>query len=109
MALPSIHPAPPAVYRWLFDVSFPAFGVRSAAFNELSGFTYTCSPDEAAAGCTGRGDDLLAAMGVSHVDLWRMCGLLFLETIIFRVLAFLAMHFMYTGQTFRQRLRTLCA
>ena len=97
------------VYRWLFDVSFPAFGVRAALVNELTGLTYTCTPEEAAAGCSGSGDELLRALGFGGTDVWRMCGLLLLETLIFRVLAFLAMHFMYTGQTFKARLRTLCA
>lgn len=98
----------PVVYRWLFDVSFPALGVRAAAINEIDGLRYTCTADETAAGCTGRGEDLLAAAGIDPTaSVWHMCGILFLETVIFRILSYFAMHFMYTGQSFRQRLRAL--
>jgi ATP-binding cassette subfamily G (WHITE) protein 2 len=97
----------PLVYRWVADISFPSFGVRAATATELAGLTYACTPEEAAAGCTGVGDDVLASLGWGAVDAWQACGWLALETAVFRVLAFLALHFMYTGQPLRERARQL--
>ena len=96
------------VYRWIADVSFPAFGVRAATTNELSGLAFTCTAEEqAAAGCTGSGDDLLSSLGFAGSDVWALCGYLLAEIAVMRVVAFFALHFLYTGQSFQQRLRAL--
>ena len=94
------------VYRWIFDISFTSWGVQAAVYNELHGLEITCTEAEAAAGCTGSGDALLEAFGFAGTDPWRLCGLLLVQVVLWRVLALLALHFMYTGQPFRERLRS---
>lgn len=95
------------VYKWIFDLSFTSWGVQAAVFNELHGLEVVCSEAEVAAGCTGSGDALLETLGFAGTDPWRLCGLLLVQAVIWRVLAMFALHFMYTGQTFRERLRLL--
>lgn len=94
-------------YRWIFDISFPAFGVQAATYTELSGLAFTCTPEDVAVGCSGSGDDYLASLGFAGTDVWRLCGYLVAETVIIRVLAFFALHFLHTGQPASQRLRAL--
>jgi len=94
-----------AAYRWIAAISFPGFGVKAAVYSELRGLSFACSPAEAAAGCTGSGDDVLAAMGFGAVDVPLMCGLLLAEIAIFRLLAYLALFFLHTGQPLRERAR----
>lgn len=96
------------VYRWIFDISFTSWGVQAAVYNELHGLEITCTAAETAAGCTGSGDALLETLGFAGTDPWRLCGLLLVQVVLWRVLALLALHFMYTGQSFRERLRSLC-
>lgn len=97
----------PAPFRWIQQISFPAFGVKAASVVELKGLAFTCSPADVAAGCTGSGNDLLAAMGLSDVDPWVMCGWMLLEAAIFRLLGFLALAFLYTGESAGTRARKL--
>lgn len=130
-----IHPDNvPIVYRWISDISFPAFGVKAAVTNEFTSLVFACTSDEAAAGafvracaptllallrtppgpvhavcagCTGSGDALLRSLGFGHISIVHMCVYLFVEIAVFRVLALLCMHFMYTGQPFKERARLL--
>ena len=81
--------------------------MQAATYTELSGLTFTCTPEDVAAGCSGSGDDYLAALGFAGTDVWRLCGYLVAEAAIVRVLAFYALHFLYTGQPAGQRLRAL--
>jgi ABC-type multidrug transport system permease subunit len=83
-------------WRWIQAISFPAFAVRGAISVELDDLTYSCSPDEIAAGCTGTGSSILAAVGAQNIS-WRlMCLYLLIEMIVFRILTFLALHFLWT-------------
>jgi hypothetical protein len=60
------------------------------------------------AGCAATGDGLLEAMGFLGTNVWRLIGWLVLESVVLRVLAFLALHFLWTGQSMKDRLRALC-
>lgn len=99
----------PVAYRWIAQISFPGFGVAAAISNELQGLTLQCSAAEAAAsGCAATGDALLEALRYPDTTVWRLCLWMIVESMVFRVLAFLCFHCLYTGQPIRARLRTLC-
>lgn len=97
----------PVWYRWLNDISFPGLGVKAAMANELRGLVFTCTPEEAAAGCAPDGEALLGALGMGDTDVWANAGWLLLESVVFRLVAFAALHFLYTGQPARERARLL--
>jgi hypothetical protein len=99
----------PRAYRWIFDISFPGWGVGAAIRNELEGLTLVdnCPPSAGPSCVPGTGDALLQSLGLDKIDVGYACLWLFLESCVFRLLAYFAMHFMYTGQSFKDRLRAL--
>lgn len=101
----NLHPG----YRWIAEISFPGFGVAAGITNELRGLKLECSAADSAAGtCVATGDALLETLRFSETSVWRLCVYMLVESVVFRVLAFLCFHFLYTGQSFRTRLRALC-
>lgn len=66
-----------------------------------------CCTSSTRAGCAPTGDGLLEALGFLGTNVWRLVGWMVLESVVFRILAFLALHFLWTGQSFKDRLRAL--
>jgi ABC-type multidrug transport system ATPase subunit len=95
----------PAYFRWVAAISFPGIAVKGAMVNELRGLTFTCGAGEP--GCVPDGDTLLDVLGMAEVDPWEAAGWLLLESVVFRALAFFALHMMHTGQPLRDRARLL--
>lgn len=98
----------PSVFTWIRDISFARFGLSAVLVNELQGLpltdgneTYSCLPD---------GNALLMELGLGTAtmnDAWTWCAWMFFVSVVFRVLAFFALHFMYTGQSLRERFTLL--
>lgn len=104
----------PWFYKWLYSISFPGWAVSAAVMNELQGLQFECTPAEVALGaCIRTGDVFLQQLGFTTADtdvwqeIWKLCLYMAIEGILFRLLAFFALHFMYTGQPARERLRLL--
>jgi hypothetical protein len=98
----------PVVFVWIRDISFARLALSSALVNELRGLALTDGGESEA--CLPDGNALLDELGLGSAswdDAWTWCAWLFFESVVFRLLAFFALHFMYTGQSFRERWRLL--
>lgn len=95
----------PAWISWLQIFSFQSYGVKAIAANEFRGLHFTCTPEEAAVGCILTGDAYLERLGMRNVSVWNNVGYMFVLAAGWRLCAYAGLHFMYTGQSFRERLR----
>ena len=94
----------PAWCRWVSRLSFLGYGVQAAAANEFRGLRFTCSAEEAAVGCIATGDAYLTRLGMHDVNVWANVGYMVAFALGSRFIAYCALRFLYTGQTFRERL-----
>ena len=98
----------PIVFRWIKDISFARFALSATLVNELRGLELVDGGN--ADVCISDGSALLNELGLgsaSTSDAWIWCAWLLFESVVFRILAYLALHFAYTGQSFRDRLGLL--
>ena len=90
--------------RWASKFSFLGYGVQAAAVNEFRGTVFSCTAEEATTGCIPTGDAYLQRLGMAHTSI----GLNVLYILIIaagsRCITYLSLRFLYTGQTFRERL-----
>jgi ATP-binding cassette subfamily G (WHITE) protein 2 (SNQ2) len=90
--------------RWVSKFSFLGYGVQAAAVVEFRGLTFTCTPEEAVTGCIPDGDAFLARLNMADTDVGANIGYILVLAAGSRCVAYLALRFLYTGQTFRERL-----
>ena len=98
----------PVVFAWIKDISFARLGLSAALVNELRGLQLSDGADPDS--CLPDGNALLSELGLGSAtwgDAWTWCAWMLFQSFVFRVLAFFALHFLYTGQPFRDRLRLL--
>lgn len=100
----------PIVFRWIGDVSFIRFGVEGLSTLELSGLAIPCTPAEVALGCVTDGSLVLQRRGFSTDAsfVWTAIGWVALQGLIFRIISVIGLHFLFTKQTFAERLRLVC-
>ncbi len=94
----------PLWIRWLSKLSFLGYGVQAAAANEFRGLQFSCTPEEAAIGCILTGDAYLERLSMQNVNVWANVGYMFALALGWRTIAYLGLRFLYTGQSFRERL-----
>ena len=94
----------PAWCRWVSKFSFLGYGVQAVAANEFRGLSFSCTPDEAAVGCIPDGEAFLQRLSMAHTNIGAFIGYILIIGAGSRVVAYLALRFMYTGQSFRERL-----
>jgi hypothetical protein len=80
------------------------YGVQAAAFNEFSGLEFTCTPEEALTGCIPDGNAYLRRLGMADINIGANIGYTLVIAVGSRFVAYCALRFLYTGQTFRERL-----
>ena len=80
------------------------YGVQAAAASEFRGLAFTCTPEEAAVGCIATGDAFLRRISMHDVNIWANVGYMVAFAAGSRFVAYLALRFLYTGQSFRERL-----
>ena len=90
--------------RWVSSFSFLGYGVQAAAVNEFSGLVFTCTPEEARTGCIPDGDAFLRRQSLDRTSIGANIGYIVVLAVGSRFVAYLALRFMYTGQSFRERL-----
>ncbi len=90
--------------RWVSNFSFLGYGVQAVAANEFRGLQFTCTPEEAASGCIRDGDAYLYRLHMDKVNIGANIGYIIIISAGSRLVAYLALRFMYTGQSFRERL-----
>jgi len=93
---------------WLEKISFMGLAVNGATVIEFRGLEFTCPevPEGDYDVCVERtGEQFLEELGMEDVDPWTNIWLLFLHYVVYRILALLALHFLFTGQSFSERLR----
>jgi hypothetical protein len=98
----------PAALRWIKDISFSRLSLSAALVNELQNIALTDGADPAS--CLPDGNALLLELGLGSAtvpDIWEWCAWMLFQSAVFRVLAYFALHFMYTGQSFKERWRLL--
>jgi len=86
--------------RWVSSFSFLGYGVQAAAVNEFRGLVFTCTPEEALTGCIPDGEAFLRRQSMANVNV----GANIVLAAGSRFVAYLALRFLYTGQSFRERL-----
>lgn len=85
---------------YLKYVSFIYYGFRALCYNEFNGETFECTPEEAARGrCQTTGADVLASLDMADVNVWRNVGILVSMGIILRIMAWLALRYLYRPKT----------
>ena len=94
----------PLWVRWVSNFSFLGYGVQAVAANEFRGLQFTCTPEEAATGCILDGNAYLQRLHMDKVNIGANIGYIVVISTGSRLVAYLALRFMYTGQTFRERL-----
>jgi hypothetical protein len=85
--------------------SFQSYGVKAIATNEFRGLQFSCTPQEAAVGCILTGDAYLERLGMGAVNVFANIGYMFVLAAGWRLCAYAGLHFLYTGQSLRERLR----
>ena len=90
--------------RWVSSFSFLGYGVQAAAVNEFRGLTFTCTEEEARTGCIPDGDAFLRRQSLDGTSIGANIGYIILLAVGSRFVAYLALRFLYTGQSFRERL-----
>ena len=97
---------PTSRVRRCADISFMGIGVEGAIASDFRGLTFTCGnkADEDAGICVPKsGSQALEELGMEDTDVWEGIWTLFYHTVIYRFLAWLALHFFWTGETFNER------
>ena len=94
----------PLWVQWVSNFSFLGYGVQAVAANEFRGLQFTCAPEEAASGCIVDGDAYLHRLHMDQVNIGANIGYIIVISAGARLVAYLALRFMYTGQSFRERL-----
>jgi len=97
----------PKWISWLQIFSFQSYGVKAIATNEFRGLQFSCTPQEAAVGCILTGDAYLERLGMGKVNIFANIGYMFVLAACWRLCAYAGLHFLYTGQSLRERLRQL--
>ena len=90
--------------RWVSKLSFMGYGVQAAAADEFRGLAFSCSAEEAVVGCITTGDAYLQRLSMQDVNIWANVGYMIAFSVGSRFIAYCALRFMYTGQSFRERL-----
>jgi ABC-type multidrug transport system permease subunit len=90
--------------RWVSSFSFLGYGVQAAAVNEFSGLVFTCTDEEALTGCIPDGEAFLQRQSLDKTNIGANIGYIVLLAAGSRFVAYLALRFLYTGQSFRERL-----
>ena len=101
----------PVYYRWLADVSFLGYAVEAAVSSDFKRVDFTCT-DRAIEeeGCTPlSGKQILRSLEFSENAMWPRFWQLVAVTLVYRFVAFLGLHFFWTGQTFKERWTKLWA
>jgi ABC-type multidrug transport system permease subunit len=95
----------PVYYRWLPDVSFIGYAVEGAVASDFKRHSFTCTERAIAEeGCVPlTGDQYLRMLDFDPDSTWPMFWLLVLVSACYRIVAFFALHFMWTGQTYAER------
>lgn len=95
----------PVYYRWLTDVSFMGYAVEAAVASDFKRHEFVCTDraveEEGCVPLTGR--QILRSLEFDPDSTWPMFWLLVLVTACYRLVAFLGLHFCWTGQTFAER------
>ena len=94
----------PAWCRWVSKFSFLGYGVQAVAANEFRGLAFSCTPEEAAVGCIPDGDAYLHRLSMADTNVGAYIGYILIIGAGSRVVAYLALRFLFTGQSFRERL-----
>ena len=94
----------PAWVRWVSNFSFLGYGVQAVAANEFRGLAFSCTAKEAAEGCIPNGDAYLHRLSMQNTNIGAYIGYILIIGAGSRFVAYLALRFMYTGQSFRERL-----
>ena len=95
----------PVYYRWLPEVSFMGYAVEGAVASDFKRHTFACTERAVAEeGCVPlTGNQYLRMLDFDPDSTWPMFWLLVLVTACYRVAAFFALHFFWTGQTYAER------
>ena len=95
----------PVYYRWLPDVSFLGYAVEAAVASDFKRHEFTCDSRAAAEdGCVPlTGVQILRSLDFDPDSTWPLFGLLVLVTCAYRFVSFLGLHFLHTGQTYKER------
>ena len=95
----------PVYYRWLPEVSFLGYAVEGAVASDFKRHTFVCTERAVAEeGCVPlTGNQYLRMLDFDPDSTWPMFWLLVLVTACYRVVAFFALHFLWTGQTYAER------
>ena len=95
----------PVYYRWLPEVSFMGYAVEGAVASDFKRHTFVCTERAVAEeGCVPlTGNQYLRMLDFDPDSTWPMFWLLVLVTACYRVAAFFALHFFWTGQTYTER------
>ena len=95
----------PVYYRWLPEVSFMGYAVEGAVASDFKRHTFACTERAVAEeGCVPlTGNQYLRMLDFDPDSTWPMFWLLVLVTACYRVAAFFALHFFWTGQTYTER------
>ena len=95
----------PVYYRWLPEVSFMGYAVEGAVASDFKRHTFVCTERAVAEeGCVPlTGNQYLRMLDFDPDSTWPMFWLLVLVTACYRVAAFFALHFFWTGQTYAER------
>ena len=101
----------PVYYRWLADVSFLGYAVEAAVVSDFKRVDFTCTERAIVEeGCTPlTGKQVLRSLEFDENATWPKFWLLILVTALYRFVAFVALHFCWTGQTFKERWTKLWA
>lgn len=101
----------PVYYRWLADVSFLGYAVEAAVVSDFKRVDFTCTDrailEEGCMPITGK--QMLRSLEFDEGATWPKFWLLILVTVLYRLVAFLGLHFCWTGQTFKERWTKLWA
>jgi ATP-binding cassette subfamily G (WHITE) protein 2 len=101
----------PVYYRWLADVSFLGYAVEAAVVSDFKRQDFTCTERAVEEeGCTPlTGKQIIRSLEFDEDATWPKFWLLILVTVLYRLVAFLGLHFCWTGQTFKERWTKLWA
>ena len=95
----------PVYYRWLPEVSFLGYAVEGAVASDFKRHDFVCTQraieEEGCVPLTGR--QILQSLDFHPNATWPNFWLLVAVTASYRLVAFLGLHFCWTGQTFKER------
>lgn len=95
----------PIYYRWLPEVSFLGYAVEAAVTSDFKRHDFVCTQraidEEGCVPLTGR--QIIRSLDFDPNATWPKFWLLIAVTAAYRLVAFLGLHFCWTGQTFKER------